>query len=766
LIHHRPFGSEHPYLLTDDQRVPARPIAGEPIELRVLAPDQVEAISCEWVDAGSKVVFELDRRATQVAQSLVSEERVASTHLSAVASKVTGRGVPWSTSVPPMQVYGTARYRFTGITSEGRPTRTRWFTVKAASWQELGGRLEVIGPNRVVPGSTRWLVDVDGALRVRFALPLKKDEHVLGFGERYDRQDQRGHILDSVVFEQYKGQAATGRTYLPMPFAHVIGGAGWGFHLRTSRRAWYDVGVRSQDELWIEVDLGGEPNEELQFEVFEGDPQRVLSGFLQGVGRPRLLPDWVHRLWASSNEWNTQRKVLDEVARHEEEDIPVGVVVIEAWSDESTFVAFRDAHYEVHADGSPHHLGDFDFPPEGTWPDPKGLVEELHRRDIRLILWQIPLQQMRPRPTGQARADVDIMVTKGYCVREADGRPYRNRGWWFPLALLPDLTSYEARAWWLAKRRYLVEELGIDGFKTDGGEHVWGHDLIYADGRRGDEGNNLYPVHYASAYGDLLASCGRPPVTFSRSGYAGSQPHGCFWAGDEDSSWEAYRASIIAGLTAGACGITYWGWDLAGFSGEIPDADLYLRATATACFSPIMQYHSEYNFHRHPSRDRTPWNIAERHGDPTVLVAFRFYAHLRERLVPYLAEQTRAAIARDLPLMRSLALMFPNDQNVWAYPHQYMLGDALLVAPVTEPDGCSWTGYLPVGRWVDVWTGQQHVGPQELRRAVPLHRIPVWCTEEAWGSLSHVFARESLLSEEQARPDGDSPATADGILAE
>ena len=46
------------------------------------------------------------------------------------------------------------------------------------------------------------------------------------------------------VFEQYKSQGAERKTYLPMPFAHVVGGAGWGFHVRTSRRVWFDVGSR------------------------------------------------------------------------------------------------------------------------------------------------------------------------------------------------------------------------------------------------------------------------------------------------------------------------------------------------------------------------------------------------------------------------------------------------------------------------------------------------------------------------------------------
>ena len=50
---------------------------------------------------------------------------------------------------------------------------------------------------------------------------------------------------------------------------------------------------------------------------------------------------------------------------------------------------------------------------------------------------------------------------------------------------MPDLTDERAARWWTEKRRYLVDEVGIDGFKTDGGEHAWGRELRYLDGRSG-----------------------------------------------------------------------------------------------------------------------------------------------------------------------------------------------------------------------------------------------------------------------------------------
>jgi alpha-glucosidase (family GH31 glycosyl hydrolase) len=68
---------------------------------------------------------------------------------------------------------------------------------------------------------------------------------------------------------------------------------------------------------------------------------------------------------------------------------------------------------------------------------------------------------------------------------------------------------------------------------------------------------------------------------------------------------------------------------------------------------PIVQYHPEFNFHRKSSRDRTPWNIAQRHSRPDVLTQFRRWAQLRERLVRYLQHQTHARIAAGLPLIRA-----------------------------------------------------------------------------------------------------------------
>ena len=745
MIRHRPFGSGHPYSVDTEQRWPVDPVAGEPLTLGARATPDLVAVEAELVIVDPQGARTEQRMPLERVTRTSRGQAIDGGHLASAQARLARGGGGWALTLDAPAAGSGIRYRLSGRTAEGAAQHTRWFDARVSGWQAAADDLVTAdGRTRVVPGSVSVLTDGQRVRRVRFALPLADSEHVTGFGERFDTLDHRGAQLDSVVFEQYKSQGAERKTYLPMPFAHVVGGEGWGFHVRTSRRAWFDVGATDPGLLVVEVEAdaaAGEPAVTVAF--YDGTPTEVLDAFLAEVGRPEGLPDWVFRLWASGNEWNTQAEAMRQMDLHREHDVPVGSLVIEAWSDERTFTAFRDARYEPTEDGAPHRLADFEFPADGAWPDPKGMVDELHARDIRVHLWQIPLLKARPHPTGQARADALAAERDGVLIREPNARgelrPYRNRGWWFPLSTMPDLTDERAARWWTEKRRYLVEEVGIDGFKTDGGEHAWGRELAYLDGTRGDEGNNRFPVAYAKAYGDLLRSAGKAPVTFSRAGFTGSQAHGAFWAGDENSTWDAFRWSMYAGLSAAASGILYWGWDLAGFSGPLPSAELYLRATAASTFVPIMQYHSEFNHHRTPSRDRTPWNIAEQTGDDRVLEVFRAFAKLRERLVPYLAAEAAESVRTSAPLMRPVYFDHPALETAWTHPLQWMLGRDLFVSPVLTEGEAEHETALPPGEWVDAWTGESISGPAIVRAAVPIDRIPVFVRTAAWPALRDVF---------------------------
>ena len=570
-----------------------------------------------------------------------------------------------------------------------------------------------------------WLTagSADAPKNVRMSFESPAEESFHGLGERYHAFNLRGSSLDASVYEQYKNQGV--HTYMPVPF--FLSSQGYGFYIDTARFSTFDFAASRADRWQFQADLG--PQASLNFQVYAGsEPKQNLQMFSHWVGLPQLPPEWAFGHWISSNEWNNQKAVMEQLRLSQLHDIPASVLVIEAWADEKTFYIWNDTQYAPKPADQPFHLSDFTFPADGLWPDPKEMIDEMHRQGVHLVLWQIPaLKNLGGKRHPQQDIDEAYMLEKGYHLKWPDGSPYRVRPFWFHDSLLLDFTHPEAVDWWLSKRAYLLDELGVDGFKTDGGEHLWGRDVTFADGSRGDEGLNLYPNLYVGAYhrfarerrnGDAL--------TFSRAGFTGAQAFPCHWAGDENSTWEAFRASLLAGLNAGLSGIPFWGWDIAGFSGEIPSAELYLRSAAMAAFCPIMQYHSEFNDHRTPLRDRTPWNIAERTGQPDVIDIYRHFVKTRMELLPYITEEARHCAETGEPLMRPLFLDWPEDPQVWQLSDQYCFGRDLLIAPVLEPGLKTRHLYVPEGHWRDFWTDTKFSGQGWIDVPAPLESIPVF----------------------------------------
>jgi alpha-glucosidase (family GH31 glycosyl hydrolase) len=580
-----------------------------------------------------------------------------------------------------------------------------------------------------------WLVGRPGEppSAVRLAFDSPPEEGFYGLGERFHAFNLRGSAPDVTVFEQYKNQGI--HTYIPVSF--FLSSQGYGFYLETARFSSFDLAAAHPNRWSLKAELG--PQASIGYFLYAAaGPLENLRLFSHQVGLPKLPPDWAFGPWISSNEWNSQAIVMEQVHLAQLHDIPVTVLVIEAWADEKTSYIWNDSQYTPKPADQPFTLGDFTFSADGKWPNPKAMIDELHRQGIRLVLWQIPvLKSLGGERHAQQEIDEAYMLEKDYCLRWPDGSPYRVRPFWFHDSLLLDFNNPSAVEWWMSKRAYLLDELSVDGFKTDGGEHLWGKDVVFANGLRGDEGLNLYPNLYVGAYHRFVSrKRNGDALTFSRAGFTGAQSFPCHWAGDENSTWEAFRASLNAGLSAGLSGIPFWGWDIAGFSGEIPSAELYLRATAMATFCPIMQYHSEFNDHRRPLRDRTPWNIAERTGCTEVIDICRQYTHLRMRLLPYITAEACHCAETGEPLMRPLFLDWPDDSQALQVVDQYCFGRSLLVSPVLQPGATDRRLYLPAGQWLDFWTGTEYTGRQWFTIPAPLERIPVFRRlDQAWTPL-------------------------------
>ncbi len=788
-LEHSPYGMEHPYTQGPEERTPRQPLAGQPVILgAVTAPAGAAAqVWAEWSSSSGqpgraegepsqgtvegsaawkvelpafapleRVHYRLfaagDAQGEPVLQTAEFSFTAAAWYPAGeVAGLKAGPGqvslefsggvlsprlvlqflgsanlrLCWRAAgdVPPLPPAETAPYQVAHQDDVRLVVRTEALEVSLVRRPfQLSVRRRADGPvvfEQDLPPA--WLLGEERRpLAFRQAFPCPPEEGFYGFGERFNAFNQRGARLDVCVFDQYRQQGL--KTYIPVPFC--LSSRGWGLHVNTSRRVAYDLAA-SRPERWS-FEAGVSPDGALDCDLFFGTPAEVVSAFSRSTGQAELPPSWVFGPWMSGNEWNTQAEVMRQVELTRHYNIPASVLVIEAWSDENTFYIWNDARYTPKPGGEAFSNADFTFPADGKWPDPQGMIDQLHRLGIHLVLWQIPVLSRESPPNPQHELDIAFALQQGLCVRNPDGTPYAVRSGWFHNSLLWDPTHPAGREWWMKKRAYLLDEMGIDGFKTDGGEHLWAREVDLASGLGADEAVNQYPNLYVSAYHEYFKRHRSSAITFSRAGFTGAQALPCHWGGDQFSTWPEFRAVLRAGLSAGLSGIPFWGWDLAGFSGEVPTAELYLRAAAMAVFTPIMQYHSELNEHRLPLRDRTPWNIAERNGRPEVVELYGRLARLRVRLLPYIEAEAAACAAAGLPLMRPLFLDWPGDPQAWQVEDQYCFGRALLVAPILEEGARQRRVYLPAGEWTDVWTGAALHGPAWLDCPAPLGSISVF----------------------------------------
>ncbi len=796
-IEHQPYGLEHPYQKTATERSPRDPQAGQAVSLGFVTQPHgaAEKAWVEWSQSGMEVqtvpavLAQEDEHGSywQVDLPCMDEGQVSYQIFASQGKRQVNSDIfhfysaDWhsirnirsvtfdydhinlicdsdlSIFSPVIQIFFTGKrltWKFTANLDVHPASHSLLnYTTLEDTAEKLviqceAGRLEVKrnpclfslhdGQGRPILVESRpptWLLGEEHqplALMQSFFSPER--EGFYGFGERFNAVNQRGNSLDVLVYEQYKDQGL--KTYLPVSF--FFSSQGYGMYLRTNRIVRFDLASSSADQWQYQAETGADGA--LTFELLvEDQPLEILRQYTNLTGKPKLPPAWAFGPWMSSNEWNTQASVMEQVRLTLQNDIPATVLVIEAWSDETTFYIWNDAQYSPKPADQPLTYKDFTFPADGHWPDPKGMIDELHRLGIRLILWQIPVLKKLDQPHHQHDADCEYALAHDYCVREADGSPYKVRPFWFHDSFLWDPTKPESVEWWMNKRAYLLEEMGVDGFKTDGGEHLWGRATEFSNGMRGDEGINLYPNLYAGAYYRFATEKRHnDALTFSRAGFTGAQAFPCHWAGDENSTWEAMRASLMAGLNSGLSGVPFWGWDIAGFSGEIPSAELYLRATGMAAFTPIMQYHSEFNNHQQPNHDRTPWNIAERCNAPEVIEIYRKFSQLRMRLIPYIESEAQHCSETGEPMMRPLFLDWSDDPQAWQVTDQYLFGRDILIAPVLEQGASRRKIYLPAGEWADFWTGESVIGGQWIERDAPLDLIPAYQRADSSSALLHL----------------------------
>jgi alpha-glucosidase len=251
------------------------------------------------------------------------------------------------------------------------------------------------------------------------------------------------------------------------------------------------------------------------------------------------------------------------------------------------------------------------------------------------------------------------------------------------------------------------------------------------------------------------------PYLISRSGCAGMQRYVQTWSGDNRTHWDTLRYNIRMGLGMSLSGLFNVGHDVGGFSGDKPDAELFVRWVQNGVMHPRFTIHSWNDDHT----VNEPWMY------PGVTPAIRGAIELRYRLLPYLYTLLWQAHADDEPMLRPTFLDHEHDARTFEECDDFLLGRDLLVASVVEAGQRKRHVWLPDNEtgWYDFYTHEWFAGGQAIVLDAPLEKLPLLVRAGAGLPLSerirHVSAEKDDTRELKLFPV-KGVGTTSGLLFE
>ncbi len=528
---------------------------------------------------------------------------------------------------------------------------------------------------------------------------LSSDTPVYGLGEKGGALNKRGQLVSSRV-EDALG-VNTDLSYKNTPFAWAITPNGcWGILTHTTVDVAHGVGYAQWSNRSYVI-VAEEPQLDLFFFVAD-TPAQIVSLYHQITGKPENVPLWSLGVWISRAYYRDEADTLKTAREFRDRQFPVDVITFDgrAWQDTPT---------RFH----------FNFDPS-RYPDPARVTSELKALDYKICCWEYPLVSIH-------HPEYRTYEQSGYFLKKANGSeliyewdtgkkttPFGPTLTPLPPSGLVDFTNPAAYVWWRDEHKKLWA-LGVDTIKVDFGEQVPADSLAH----NGDTGERVHNVN-AHLYNRCVYEASRnaygdEACLWARSGWIGTQRHPLQWGGDPQSDWEGLAASVRAGLNHGHSGSPFHATDAGGFYGATqPESALYLRWVQAAVFASHIRIHG--------IGAREPWCF----GKDVERIARDFF-EIRYKLLPYLRGVCDLAVKTGLPVMRSMALMHPDDRVARGFEQQFYCGPHLIVMPVLNREG-DVEGYLPEhdGGWYELWSGLHVDGGEVITLNYDHERIPVF----------------------------------------
>jgi len=440
------------------------------------------------------------------------------------------------------------------------------------------------------------------------------------------------------------------------------------------------------------------------------DVLKKLAGI---IGRPSMLPKWAFGYIQSKEHYQSAEELLSVAREFRRRGLGLDCIV-------QDWLSWQDGCW-----------GD-KTPDPSRFPDVKALTDALHDLNVHFMISVWP-------NTGSGR----------------DCDEFAEAGLFLPSSRIYNAFSPEARElYWRQCRRYWMDG-GADALWCDSCEPITDPDWCGTEKRDPETRFRLIteasalrmdPVsmnRYASFHLEGLRQHWlrdfpeKRPVLLSRSGGTDSGALGAIlWSGDIAARWDVLTAQVTEAVRVSCSGIPWWTLDIGGFfvsrkepwfwRGDYPDGvrdpayrELYVRWFQFGAMLPVFRSHGT-------DTPREPWAFGPE-GSPEY-TCLREMIVLRYRLLPYLYSLADEACRTGLPMIRAMLAAFPGDERVHGLSDQYMLGDALLVKPVTRSladGGGSTPVILPEGGWYSFFTKEYLSGGRAVTVSTPPDRFPL-----------------------------------------
>ena len=421
--------------------------------------------------------------------------------------------------------------------------------------------------------------------------------------------------------------------------------------------------------------------EDFYFFGYAREFDHCLRDFYYLTGKAPMIPRYALGNWWSRYYKYTEETYMELIEGFEAEKVPLAVSVID-----------MDWH-EVDIDPK-YGSGWTGY----TWnkkffPDPERFMKWLHDKGMKITLNLHPADGVR----GHEEAYEAMALAMGVDPKTEE-----------PIEF--DITDEKFMDAYFKVLHHPMEEQGVDFWWMD-----WQQGAL-------SKMEGLDPLWMLNHFHYLdNARDGKRPMTFSRYSGPGSHRYPIGFSGDTHMTWESLAFQPYFTATATNIGYGWWSHDIGGHMQGYKDEELATRWIQFGVFSPIMRLHASCDIFN----GKEPWNYRA-----DVRNIMDEFLRLRHKMIPYTYTMNYKAYKDDMPMIRPIYYLTPENWKSLDIKDQYCFGDELIVAPITSPMmkglNCGKTKvWLPEGLYFDIFTGMTYRGNQTIEMYRKLETIPV-----------------------------------------